>query len=443
MPKTVKAKAIEETKVPVKEETKQPVKEKTKQKQEEETKQKQEEENKSPHKTGKKKRSFNLYIRKVLKQLHPDRNFSKTALSQVNRCLQIICSHIVDTSFSLANITDTLTISSRHVLASLEFHMSGAILKHAISEGTKALTKAISTRDSLKQDTQKQQRHRQETIAGLQFSVSYVRSFMKNKGKRIGWGAPFFLASVLEYLCAEILELAGNVCFDNKKKIIKLRHVTLAIQNDQELKGMFLKNKIELIGGGVLPVIEDKLVRQKDGSTKTHIRSFVSKVKKMQKSGDTLMQTAPIKKLIKKTITDGTRVTKEMVKLVQNFAEQRLVRFLQNANKFAIHADRETVQEKDLKLAYEFEQDILKDLSVPNVDGDIHITQQGIERLAKRAGVKRFGDKSASEAKSYFIYIVQFATHYAFKVCNTRRSKTISSKDLAEGLKLVGINIAF
>ena len=73
--------------------------------------------------------------------------------------------------------------------------------------------------------------------AGLQFPVGRIGRYLK-KGKyssRVGAGAPVYLAAVLEYLCAEILELAGNAARDNKKSRIVPRHLTLAVKNDEEL----------------------------------------------------------------------------------------------------------------------------------------------------------------------------------------------------------------
>jgi len=65
------------------------------------------------------------------------------------------------------------------------------------------------------------------TKAGLQFPVGRIARFMK-EGKfteRVGAGAPVYLAAVLEYLAAEVLELAGNAARDNKKTRIVPRHI--------------------------------------------------------------------------------------------------------------------------------------------------------------------------------------------------------------------------
>uniref|UniRef100_A0ACD5YQI7 Uncharacterized protein n=1 Tax=Avena sativa TaxID=4498 RepID=A0ACD5YQI7_AVESA len=99
--------------------------------------------------------------------------------------------------------------------------------------------------------------------AGLQFPVGRIGRFLK-KGRyaqRVGSGAPVYLAAVLEYLAAEVLELAGNAAKDNKKSRIVPRHLLLAIRNDQEL-GKLLAG-VTIAHGGVLPNIQSVLLPKK------------------------------------------------------------------------------------------------------------------------------------------------------------------------------------
>ena len=99
--------------------------------------------------------------------------------------------------------------------------------------------------------------------AGLQFPVGRIARFLK-KGryaKRIGAGAPVYLAAVLEYLTAEILELAGNCARDHKKSRIIPRHIQLAIRNDEELSKYL--GGVTISNGGVIPQIHTVLLPKK------------------------------------------------------------------------------------------------------------------------------------------------------------------------------------
>ncbi|MQL05675.1 hypothetical protein EI015_26765, partial [Escherichia coli] len=73
-----------------------------------------------------------------------------------------------------------------------------------------------------------------------------------------------YLAAVLEYLAAEVLELAGNAARDNKKNRINPRHVLLAVRNDDEL-GKLLQG-VTIASGGVLPNINPVLLPKKTGN---------------------------------------------------------------------------------------------------------------------------------------------------------------------------------
>ncbi len=81
--------------------------------------------------------------------------------------------------------------------------------------------------------------------------------------ERIGAGAPVYLAAVLEYLAAEVLELSGNAARDNKKTRIVPRHIQLAVRNDEELSKLLAG--VTIAEGGVLPNIHAVLLPKKSG----------------------------------------------------------------------------------------------------------------------------------------------------------------------------------
>ena len=102
---------------------------------------------KKPKKEGggkrKKKRteSYSIYIYKVLKQVHPDTGISKKAMSIMNSFVGDIYGRIVGEAANLAK----KTLSSREIQTSVRLILPGELAKHAVSEGTKAVTKFTSS----------------------------------------------------------------------------------------------------------------------------------------------------------------------------------------------------------------------------------------------------------------------------------------------------------
>jgi histone H2A len=101
------------------------------------------------------------------------------------------------------------------------------------------------------------------TRAGLQFPVGRVHRHLRDGryAARVGAGAPVYMAAVLEYLAAEILELAGNASRDNKRQRIVPRHIQLAVRNDEELNKLL--GKVTIASGGVIPNIHSVLLPKK------------------------------------------------------------------------------------------------------------------------------------------------------------------------------------
>merc|ERR1712165_346624 len=105
--------------------------------------------------------------------------------------------------------------------------------------------------------------------AGLQFPVGRIHRLLRkgNYAERVGAGAPVYMAAVMEYLAAEVLELAGNAARDNKKTRIIPRHLQLAIRNDEELNKLLAG--VTIAQGGVLPNIQAVLLPKKTEKSKT------------------------------------------------------------------------------------------------------------------------------------------------------------------------------
>ena len=104
--------------------------------------------------------------------------------------------------------------------------------------------------------------------AGLQFPVGRIAWYLK-KGKyaeRVGDGASVYLSALLEYLAAEVLELAGNAAKENKKTRIIPRHIQLAVRNDEELNKLIANTTIA--SGGVIPPIHPSFIPNKGKADK-------------------------------------------------------------------------------------------------------------------------------------------------------------------------------
>ncbi|XP_050072041.1 uncharacterized protein LOC126559921 [Anopheles maculipalpis] len=233
--------------------------------------------------------------------------------------------------------------------------------------------------------------------AGLQFPVGRIHRLLRkgNYAERVGAGAPVYLAAVMEYLAAEVLELAGNAARDNKKTRIIPRHLQLAIRNDEELNKLL--SGVTIAQGGVLPNIQAVLLPKKTekkcemARTKQTARKSTGgkaprkqlatkaarksapatggvkkphryrpgtvalrEIRRYQKSTELLIRKLPFQRLVREIAQDfktDLRFQSSAVMALQEASEAYLVGLFEDTNLCAIHAKRVTIMPKDIQLA--------------------------------------------------------------------------------------------
>lgn len=201
---------------------------------------------------------FDIYIQAVLRQVHINKSITLNAKSQLNYFLYLLASRLTEEATYLTSgrifemkgkkgksSVVRKTISSRDIQSAVRLVLPGELARYAISEGTRAVTRFMSVGEG--EDSRSRSGR-----ARLKFSVSKVETIMRKVSRmRIGSGAPIYLAAVLEYMTAEILDLAGN--FDDRHTRITNSDVRKAIENDEELVKLVETIDFKIVGGGQDP----------------------------------------------------------------------------------------------------------------------------------------------------------------------------------------------
>ncbi|XP_053291208.1 histone H2A isoform X1 [Pleuronectes platessa] len=173
--------------------------------------------------------------------------------------------------------------------------------------------------------------------AGLQFPVGRVHRLLRkgNYAHRVGAGAPVYLAAVLEYLTAEILELAGNAARDNKKSRIIPRHLQLAVRNDEELNKLL--GGVTIAQGGVLPNIQAVLLPKGKGGKKR---------RKSRKESYAIY----VYKVLKQVHPD-TGISSKAMGIMNSFVSDIFERIAGEASRLAHYNKRSTITSREIQTA--------------------------------------------------------------------------------------------
>lgn len=170
-------------------------------------------------------------------------------MTTINTMVMDLIDRLIGEIKTLVEIKKLGTVTSREVQTAVRLLLPGELARHAVAEGTKAVTKSCSGGRRANPTSRS---------AGLVFPVSYLKGYLKGKlTMRVGSTSPVYIAAVAEYITAEILELAGNASRELKQSRITPRHMLLALRGDSELDALFPGH---ICRGGVVPFIHMALV---------------------------------------------------------------------------------------------------------------------------------------------------------------------------------------
>ena len=304
---------------------------------------------------------FSNYISLVLKNICEKSGITKDAKTQLNSCLIILATNISNNSQQITINNKKKTISVNEIKTSLKLVLIGDLYDKSLEEGEKAIYKYTINKKKAKSSRQQK--------AGIIFPAALCEKFLRDFGNSklmITKNSPVFLAAILEYICAQILEcVRDNIC--NLKRIrFKLSDIDYAIKNDKELGYLFNKYNIEFMKGSIMPFIHPELQKKKKNiadktksKTKRRFKSgtvALREIKKQQKSGYELAIchrpfNVFIKNIFNKLEKKEIKIAKNVYFILQYILEKEMIELLFKANLISIHCGRVKLCDSDIILA--------------------------------------------------------------------------------------------
>ena len=195
--------------------------------------------------------SLATYIKLIQKAVHPELSFTGNSLQTLELLVGIVLLKFYTTVNLLLQNEDCKTVKDRHISFAVISVLPGAIAKYARGDIAMALTEYATNKAGHDADkSQEKKPMSKHDLAGLKMSVSRIDTGLRANvlADRISDKASIALAAAIEYLVAEIVELAGNSTRDDKRVRITTRDIKLVIGSDEELSDLF---RGAVIGGGV------------------------------------------------------------------------------------------------------------------------------------------------------------------------------------------------
>uniref|UniRef100_UPI00358E3168 probable histone H2B 3 n=1 Tax=Myxine glutinosa TaxID=7769 RepID=UPI00358E3168 len=178
------------------------------------------------------KESYGIYIYKVLKQVHPDIRVSSKSMSIMNSFLNDIFERIASEASRLAHYNKRFTIASREIQTAVRLLLPGELAKHAVSEGTKAVTKytSSSSKKAISKVSRKgpgKRRHRRKESYGI-----YIYKVLKQVHPDTGVSskAMSIMNSFVNDIFERIASEASRLAHYNQRSIIASREIQTVVR---------------------------------------------------------------------------------------------------------------------------------------------------------------------------------------------------------------------
>ncbi|HSA76235.1 MAG TPA: histone-like protein [Nitrosarchaeum sp.] len=382
---------------------------------------------------------FQTHLRRLLEDVNSEAHVSGDVLCQLQSFMNIIVRNIASKSLESCQNSKKKTIADNDVmLAAVQVLGEGPILKKARKHLKKALKHQESFENKTKAESEdgssKRKVVRREEKAGIIISISQCAKYLKNFGScknNVTQVSHLALAVILQELMRLVFTEALSVSQKEKKVTLKIKHITIGINENEYLCNIVKKNNIFFIKGIVQ---SDFFI-----SHKSKKGSKVSiDIKKYKKSEDLLLQKKPFLDDVKIVAVQHGQLKFGFgsVLVLQYLIEHLLVDTLSVANKLSSHDNRKTVGEKDMKFAMEITKRIrnFQNKEIEDDDFSSSISDAGIKRCARKAGICIIAKSILITCKKFIRLILLNFIPSCVLILRTKKVVNLTIKTVQEAL---------
>lgn len=328
---------------------------------------------------------------RVLKQVHPTNGCTAEAMAAMCAIMDALAAELGRLAHEMF---DSKTVGSWHVQAAtrLLLRPTPELSRHAVSEATKAITRFVAGDPA---GVKRLKPPGRSFRAGLQLPVSVVERRLRDACSyftRVTGGAPMYLAAVLEYLAAELWDLAGNRAADQRRVRITKDHLRTAIEEDWDLSQLLFR-RLHLWPIVAPPGARQPGWRPEDIAALPDLPPVMFEQEDHRALGPVLGRGSferAVRRMAHVHHTHDLRFGAGAVLAMQQLVEAALVQLMRGAAKLARAAQLPSTTRAEV-------QECARALQIPQPPRQALLELAGVQELTQKAGVQHFMDVSAWE----------------------------------------------